>query len=448
MAREWRESTVGDIASPARNALVGGPFGSNLVSRDYVDAGVPVIRGQNMGSRWVSGEFAYVTDTKAASLNANLARPGDILFTQRGTLGQVSVVPAGRYDRYLVSQSQMKLTVNRELADPMFIYYVFSTAEQQDYIRQHSIQTGVPHTNLGVLRGTPVPVPPIDEQRAIAHILGTLDDKIELNRRMNETLEAMARALFKSWFVDFDPVRAKADGRDPGLPKKIAELFPDSFWDSELGEIPNGWEVGQIGDIATVIDCLHAKKPERCDSGRPCLQLNNIRDDGLIDMEDTFFIDESDYNKWISRMEATKGDCVITNVGRVGAVAQIPEGLKAALGRNMTGIRCKPDYPFPTFLVECLLSGAMRTEITRKMDSGTILDALNVKNIPKLRFHKASVKVTERFEHMTRPLRQKMEHNLLQSRTLAALRDTLLPKLISGELRVENVARFCEEVVA
>ena len=95
-----------------------------------------------------------------------------------------------------------------------------------------------------------MPLPPLAEQRAIAHILGTLDDKIELNRRMNETLEAMARALFKSWFVDFDPVRAKAEGRDPGLPKPLADLFPDSFEDSELGEIPKGWEVGTLGDVA------------------------------------------------------------------------------------------------------------------------------------------------------------------------------------------------------
>ena len=96
-------------------------------------------------------------------------------------------------------------------------------------------------------------VPPLAEQRAIAHILGTLDDKIELNRRMNETLEAMARALFKSWFVDFDPVRAKAEGRDPGLPKPLADLFPDSFEDSELGEIPKGWEIKSIGDLADVV---------------------------------------------------------------------------------------------------------------------------------------------------------------------------------------------------
>ena len=115
MAGEWREATVSEIASATRNALVGGPFGSNLVSRDYVDDGTPVIRGQNMGTRWVDGEFAHVTPAKAQALAANLARPGDIVFTQRGTLGQVSLVPDEPYDSYLVSQSQMKLSVDREI---------------------------------------------------------------------------------------------------------------------------------------------------------------------------------------------------------------------------------------------------------------------------------------------------------------------------------------------
>src|SRR5229473_2333014 len=112
MASEWREVTVTEIASTDRNALVGGPFGSNLVSSDYVEDGVPVIRGQNMGERWVHGEFAYVTPAKAQTLLANHARPGDIIFTQRGTLGQVSLVPKEPYDRYLLSQSQMKLSVD------------------------------------------------------------------------------------------------------------------------------------------------------------------------------------------------------------------------------------------------------------------------------------------------------------------------------------------------
>ncbi|MBI2315876.1 MAG: restriction endonuclease subunit S, partial [Betaproteobacteria bacterium] len=274
MAGEWREATVDEIASSARNALVGGPFGSNLVSQDYVDHGVPVIRGQNMGERWVTGEFAHVTPAKAESLEANLARPGDIVFTQRGTLGQVSLVPDGQYERYLVSQSQMKLTVDRQTADPLFFYYVFRSAEQREYVRQHAIQTGVPHTNLGILRATPVPLPPIAEQRAIARILGTLDDKIELNRRMNETLEAIARALFKSWFVDFDPVHARAEGRDPGRPKHLADLFPDSFGDSEVGEIPGGWRAGNLGEVAE--NPRRGVQPSQIEPSTPYIGLEHM----------------------------------------------------------------------------------------------------------------------------------------------------------------------------
>jgi type I restriction enzyme S subunit len=177
----------------------------------------------------------------------------------------------------------------------------------------------------------------------------------------------------------------------------------------------------------------------------PFLQLANIRDDGLLDMADTYFVDEADYRKWISRMEAAPGDCVITNVGRVGAVAQIPVGQRAALGRNMTGIRCKPDFPFPTLLIECLLSKAMRDEIVLRTDTGTILDALNVKNIPTLRFVRAQQRVLELFEQAVRPIREQMEGSLLQSRTLAALRDTLLPKLISGELRIPDAEGLVKE---
>jgi type I restriction enzyme S subunit len=172
---EWESTSVLGIASSSRNAIVGGPFGSDLVSNDYVDDGVPVIRGQNMGNRWVSGSFAFVSPTKAASLEANLAHPGDIVITQRGTLGQVSLVPDAPYPRYLISQSQMKLSVNREMADPLFFYYLFTGEQQQEYIRQNTIQTGVPHTNLGILRKIPVPRPPLPEQRAIAEALSDAD---------------------------------------------------------------------------------------------------------------------------------------------------------------------------------------------------------------------------------------------------------------------------------
>jgi type I restriction enzyme S subunit len=176
---EWESTTVHDIASPVRNAIVGGPFGSDLVSNDYVEDGIPVLRGQNMGTRLVSGHFVFVTRAKASSLEANLARPGDLVFTQRGTLGQVSLVPDQPYERYLVSQSQMKLAVNRRTANPLFFYYVFSSAEQQEFIRQNTIQTGVPHINLGILRAIPVQRPSLAEQEAIAEALSDADALIE-----------------------------------------------------------------------------------------------------------------------------------------------------------------------------------------------------------------------------------------------------------------------------
>ena len=176
---DWISTTVREIASPIRNAIVGGPFGSDLVSADYVDSGVPVVRGQNMGRRFVSGEFAFVTAGKARSLEANLARPGDLIFTQRGTLGQVSLVPDHPYGQYLVSQSQMKLTVDRKIADSRFFYHVFSGAEQQGFIRLSTIQTGVPHINLGILRAIPVQRPSLGEQQAIAEALSDADSLIE-----------------------------------------------------------------------------------------------------------------------------------------------------------------------------------------------------------------------------------------------------------------------------
>lgn len=162
------------------NAIVGGPFGSDLVSRDYSAIGVPVIRGQNMGAPWVKGPFVFVSAKKADALAANTARPGDLVFTQRGTLGQVSMIPEGEYDRYVVSQSQMKVSLDTSVANPTFIFYVFTGDFHQELIRQSTIQTGVPHINLGILRRFHVPCPPLLEQQAIAAALADVDALLDL----------------------------------------------------------------------------------------------------------------------------------------------------------------------------------------------------------------------------------------------------------------------------
>ncbi|TAK36961.1 MAG: restriction endonuclease subunit S [Chloroflexota bacterium] len=410
----FRDDPPGDILLTPGNFAIGGGFKADKLK--YYAGPVP--------------DDFVLKDSDLLVTMTDLSKNSD-------TLGYPALVPKSFAGRFLHNQRLGKVIIRDGAPlQKRFLYYLLCSREYRQEVMASASGSTVKHTSPGRIAAFKFLLPPEPEQRAIAHILGTLDDKIELNRRMNETLEAMARALFKSWFVDFDPVRAKAKGRDPGLPPHLAELFPDSFEGSELGEIPRGWRVAILGQIAEVIDCLHSKKPDRQKEGLPLLQLSNIRDDGLIDMQETYFIDEASYQDRIARMEASPGDCVVTNVGRVGAVAQMPVGLKAALGRNMTGIRCRRSFPFPTFLIECLLSSAMRDEIALKTDTGTILDALNVRNVPNLRFVCSQREPPVHFEEMVRPLRARMEALLLESRTLAALRDTLLPRLTSGELRV------------
>ena len=192
--------------------------------------------------------------------------------------------------------------------------------------------------------------------------------------------------------------------------------------------------------IAEVIDCLHSKKPERVnDSNRQLLQLENIKDNGFLDLSYQFMISESDYNNWTRKCEIHEGDCVITNVGRIGAVAQAPRDTNVAMGRNMTCIRLKPKYRIPAFLITILLSEHMKREIRYNTDEGTIMGALNVKNIPKLQFPFFEENVFYELESLLSPIRKQFEENSLQNQRLAALRNTLLPKLMNGEINVSAV---------
>jgi len=429
----WRYESLGDLVEER-----GVSYGIVQPGSETTD-GVPIVRVNNIrNGRIDTSDMLKVGADIEAKFQRSRLRGGEVLLTLVGTLGEVAIVP-DNLRGWNVARAVGVIPVRKDPGS-LWVSICLRSAFIQHCIRTWATTTVQATFNLRDLSKLPIPIPPTETREAIAAVLGALDDKIELNRRMNATLEAMARALFQSWFVDFDPVRAKLDGRAPAaLDLPAAALFPSSFQDSSIGHIPAGWEVSELGQTADVIDCLHAKKPERCENGQLYLQLNNIRDDGLIDITDSFFVSAEDYQKWISRMEARPGDCVITNVGRVGAVGQIPEGVKAALGRNITGIRCKSAFMYPTFLIECLVSESMREEIRLKTDSGTILDALNVKSIPKLRFVRPTREICACFESLARPLRRRMEQNLSESRTLATLRDTLLPKLLSGQLSVEKL---------
>jgi type I restriction enzyme, S subunit len=433
---EWRELLLRDLAAPVRNALVGGPFGSDLVSSDYSPNGVPVIRGENLSSgRWVGGDFVFVPPAKAQKLAANTAGPLDIVFTQRGAnhYRQVAVVPADAPQRFVISQSQMKLTVDMQKADPLFIYYLFCAPSQQEYLQRNAIQAGVPHTNLSILKNMPLCIPSLPAQRSIARILGTLDDKIELNQRTNETLEAIARALFKSWFVDFDPVRAKAEGRDPGLPKDVADLFPDAFEDSGLGEIPRGWMIEGVYAVSDVIYGAPFSSPlfSKDHVGKPLIR---IRD--LATHNPDVFTSEAHPRGYLVQ----PGDLIVGMDGEFRA--HLWSGPEAWLNQRLCCFKPKPSIPraFVHYSIETQLNFFERSK------TGTTVIHLGKSDIDTFRVLVPPKPVVTGFGNFTEPLDSRIVGIAHESRTLAALRDTLLPKLISGELRVRDAERIVEKV--
>ena len=258
LPEQWKWVPLGELADPKGRAIVSGPFGSNISSKFFVEDGIPVIRGNNLttgSQKFVDGGFVFVTPEKAKQLGNVDAVRDDLIFTAAGSLGQVGIIPERtRFPLYIISNKQMRVRLNRDLIDPLFAFQWLSSSGVVAHIQRQNTGSSVPLINLSIVRRLPVPLPPLAEQKAIAAVLGALDDKIELNRRMNATLEAMARALFQSWFVDFDPVRAKLDGRPPaGLDPATAPLFPTNFQDSPIGHIPLGWKVSVLDELTEFV---------------------------------------------------------------------------------------------------------------------------------------------------------------------------------------------------
>ena len=398
------------IASPAKNAIVGGPFGSNLVSKDYVPDGVPVIRGQNMGGKWVGGEFVFVSEDKAKSLEANKARPGDLVFTQRGTLGQVAIVPRFPHTEYIVSQSQMKLTPDPDKADVNYLYYAFLSPEQQEYIANTAIQTGVPHTNLGILKKTPIVLPSLLVQQEIAGVLGALDDRITLLRETNATLEAIAQALFKSWFVDFDPVRAKMEGRTPeGMDEATAALFPDSFEESELGLVPKGWSVGKLEDLLVLQRGFDLPASERVAGDYPIIAASGPSGTHHIAM--------------------AKAPGVIT--GRSGVLGRVFLAMDDYWPLNTTLWVKEFRAASPCYAYEVL----KRLDFA-SFNAGSAVPTLNRNHVHSLPYLIPPRGCVDAYELITSSLHSKVRTNQEQAHTLDTIRDSLLPRLISGQLRL------------
>lgn len=409
---------------------------------DFVPGGVPVIRGGDIrNNQIVFDDQKRVTEEVSNRFRRTILKGGEVLINLIAEPGHVAIVPndlAGSN----VSRDVAVIPLN-DSVDHRFVCYFLKSPQCVQWLTSRLQGSVTQKINLNTLREVPVPVPPLPEQKAIAHILGTLDDKIELNQQMNRTLEAIARAIFKSWFVDFDPVRAKMDGRQPaGMDAATADLFPDSFEDSPLGKIPKGWKVGVFDDLIHILS-----------GGTPKTSIPEYWNGDILwfsvkdtpHKSDVFVIDTE---KRITRLGIEKsatqilpqGTTIITARGTVGKLALL--GVEMAMNQSCFGIRGKNSYP--DFFIYYHLYSVI-SELQRQTH-GSVFDTINRQTFTTVKAVLPALEISQIFDCEVKPIMDKILINLFEVRTLTTIRDILLPNLLSGLIRVKEAEKLLEVV--
>lgn len=437
MASKWPHARIEEVAEK----IAMGPFGSSIKVETFVSSGVPVISGQHLqGSRIDDGiAFNFITESHADRLkSANVFR-GDVIFTHAGSIGQVAFVPKNSlYEKYVISQRQFYMRCDFGKVLPEYVVAYFKTPEGQHKLLANTSQTGVPSIAQPVsyLRKVEIPVPPLPQQRAITKTLSILDEKIGVNRRMSEILSDMVRALFKSWFISFDPVRQRAWGGRSADRLGVSALFPGAFIGTVCGEIPLGWRVRQIAELADVVggstpntsdernwiqgvhawatpkDLSKIQSPVLLDTGR------RVSDVGLAQIGSGLL---------------PCGTVLLSSRAPIGyrAIAEIPVAI------NQGFIAMKPKAGVPsTFLL--WWAEFAHNEILSRANGSTFLEIskTNFRSIPVV---VPPQPVLDAFARMVDPMYRRIVANEREIATLTEIRDSLLPKLISGEIFVAGV---------
>ncbi len=419
MAGEWQEIALEEMAADVTVGHVG-PMAS-----EYVPTGIPFLRSQNVEPLRINNiDLKFITPEFHARLKKSALSPGDVVIVRTGKPGACAVIPES-----LRTANCSDLVVIRcgPKLDPRFLsYYVNSVAAH--HVGSHLVGAVQQHFNVGSARKMVLRLPGISEQRAIARILGALDDKIEANRRMNETLEAIARALFKSWFVDFDPVRAKAEGRDPGLPREIEDLFPNSFEDSELGEIPKGWEVRGLDGIADYLNGLALQKfPPDDGASLPTIKIAQLRA-GHTDGADRVSA------KVPAEYVIEDGDVLFSWSGSLEV--EIWCGGRGALNQHLFKVSSRH---FPKWFYFWWTRHHLQDFRDIAADKATTMGHIQRHHLSEAKALVPQPAILKAMDRIMAPLLDRLTANTVEFRTLAALRDALLPKLLSGEIRTRAI---------
>jgi type I restriction enzyme S subunit len=431
---DWREMTM-------REAVAFFASGDPFLKLEYSRTGVPVLAKGDVKpfGRVEHGEKRYVSASLVSARGYRTTQRGDYLLTTRDLtqaaefLGLLAPIPQDQ--PYLVNQGANVVRFSSDV-DGRYLVYWCNGPVYRAYIKGHHVGSTQIHIRKEDFLDAPLWLPKVAEQRAIAHILGTLDDKIELNRRMSETLEAMARALFKSWFVDFDPVRAKAEGRDSGLPKPLADLFPARLVDSELGEVPQGWEVKSLDQIARFLNGLALQKyPPVGDRSLPVIKIAQLRAGNTKGADRASAELDADY-------VVRDGDILFSWSGSLECM--LWAGGEGALNQHLFKVT---SATYPRWL--CYLGVHAHLDDFRHIAAGkaTTMGHIQRHHLSDAKLAVPPARLLGAMSEHLEPMIESLWRREVQSRTLGVLRDALLPKLISGELRVRDADQIAAEVV-
>ena len=432
----WPSVRISEIAA----RIVIGPFGSRMKADTYTATGVPVIRGTNLtDGKALGGDWVYVAEKTADDLLSCNVKAGDLVFPHRGAIGEVGLVPSG-FDRYMLSTSPMMLRSSPAVANSEYLYYFFKSAAGRHELLKNASQVGTPGIGqpLTSLKSIEVPLPPLATQTAIVFVLRLLDDKIELNRRIGQTLKAIAHAIFKSWFVDFEPVHAKANGESAadihkclGLDPATQALFPATF--SAQG--PEGWWPFTLKDFTTKIGSGATPCGGRevyIDEGTALIRSQNVYDsqfvwDGLVRITD-------DAARQLANVMVQPGDVLlnITGASILRTCVVPPSVLPARVNQHVAIIRAKPGVP-PHYLHQHLLLADTKAYLLG-LNAGASREAVTKAHIESVPLLDPGPALLAAFETAVAPLFAQAQVCADEALALGELRDALLPKLLSGEL--------------
>jgi type I restriction enzyme S subunit len=393
--------------------------------------GIPLITAKIVkdGRIMTPNEF-IASEDYGLWMRRGIPEPGDVVMTTEAPLGEVA-----QLDSHKVALGQRLITLRGkpDLLNSTYLKFAMQAAFVQNQLKARSTGTTILGISQRELRKVEIPLPPLPEQRLIAHILGTLDDKIELNRQMNETLEAIARAIFKSWFVDFDPVRAKIQGRKPDcMDSGTAALFPSAFQDSALGQIPKGWEVDQVKNRASRIQYGFTQSASEKPVGPKFLRITDIASRKLNWASVPFcHITEKDHDKY----KLQEGDILVARTGATtGANIYIVDPPDAVFASYLVRIQFH-DLSIGRVVGEFMSSQAYDNYVASCI-GGSAQPNANAQLLSAVEFVFPPLEIAKRFYEKVHALDKRRAANDRQSVTLSQIRDTLLPKLLSGEIRV------------